>query len=217
METIEYLLSFMLHLDDHLVTFVSQYGVWSYAILFLIIFCETGLVIFPFLPGDSLLFAAGALTAKTGDALNIHVLFVLLLIASILGNTLNYLIGKFIGPKVFRFPNSWLLNKEYLTRAHNFYEEYGSKTIILARFIPIIRSFAPFIAGIGYMSYRQFTLFNVIGALLWIGSLLYVSFFFGNLPFVRDHFSTIIVAIIIISLMPMMIEVVRRSYFKQSA
>jgi membrane-associated protein len=216
MEIIHYLLSFMLHLDQHLVTFVSQYGAWSYAILFLIIFCETGLVVFAFLPGDSLLFAAGALAAKAGDALNIHFLFILLVSASILGNTLNYLIGKFIGPKIFRSPDSWLLNKKYLTRAHEFYEQYGSKAIIIARFIPIIRTFAPFVAGIGYMSYRRFSFFNITGALLWIGSLLYTSFLFGNLPLIRDHFSTIILAIIVISLMPIAIGVLHRSYFKQS-
>ena len=216
MELIHQFLHFILHLDEYLVTFVTMYGVWTYGILFLIIFCETGLVVTPFLPGDSLLFAAGALAAHSQDALNVHVLFILLVTASILGNTVNYMIGKFLGPKVFHSSNSWLLNKKYLEKAHRFYETYGGKTIIIARFIPIIRTFAPFVAGIGYMRTRQFLIYNAAGAVLWIGSLLYVSYLFGNLPFVKDHFSTIILAIIVISLLPPFIEIMKRTYCKTS-
>jgi membrane-associated protein len=205
METIHQLLNFILHIDQHLIAFVAAHGAWTYGLLFAIIFCETGLVITPFLPGDSLLFAAGTITAGANQALNIHQLFILLVIASVLGNSLNYLIGRFLGPKVFHSKNSWLLNKEYLEKAHAFYLRHGGKTIILARFMPIIRTFAPFVAGIGYMSHRQFFMYNVISAILWIGSLLYVSYLFGNLPFIKDHFSTVVMAIIIISLLPAVI------------
>jgi membrane-associated protein len=201
--------NFILHLDTHLVTFIATYGRWVYGILFLVIFCETGFVVTAFLPGDSLLFATGALTAKATGELNIHLLFIILFVASILGNTLNYLIGKFIGPRVFRSNNSIFLNKKHLERAHHFYKQYGGKTIIIARFIPIIRSFAPFVAGVGYMNYWRFTAYNLVGALLWVGSLLYISFMFGNLPFIRDHFSTIILAIIGVSMLPPVIEVLR--------
>lgn len=212
METIHYLINFILHLDVHLVTIMAEYGSWVYGLLFLVIFCETGLVVTPFLPGDSLLFATGALTAKGSGVLSIHLLFILLVAASILGNTLNYMIGRFIGPKVFHSSSSKLLNKKYLERAHNFYKRYGGKTIIIARFIPIIRTFAPFVAGVGNMSYRRFSSYNLIGAVLWIGSLLYVSYLFGNLPFIQQHFSTIILAIIAVSLLPPVIEILRQTY-----
>ena len=215
MDMLHAFFNFILHIDQHMVSFLATYGTWTYILLFLIIFCETGLVVVPFLPGDSLLFATGALTANAAGALNIHLLFILLVTASILGNSLNYLIGKFLGPKVFHSPNSIFLNKKYLEQAHQFYEKYGAKAIIIARFMPIIRSFAPFVAGIGYMNYRRFTAYNVIGALLWIGSLLYVSYFFGNLPFVKEHFSTIILAIIVISLLPPVIEILRQTCQKK--
>jgi membrane-associated protein len=215
MQFIHTFLDFILHLDIHLVSFLSTYGAWTYAVLFLIIFCETGLVVTPFLPGDSLLFAAGALAAHADTtAFNIHILFFLLFAASFLGNSLNYLIGKFIGPKVFHSSNSIFLNKKYLERAHNFYETYGAKTIIIARFIPIIRTFAPFVAGIGYMRSSQFFLYNFIGALLWIGGLLYVSYLFGNLPFIHDHFSTIVMAIIVVSILPAAVEIFRQILLK---
>ncbi len=217
METLHQLLNFVLHLDHHLTTFVTLYGMWTYGLLFLIIFCETGLVVTPFLPGDSLLFAAGAIAAGTSDALNIHLLFVLLVIASITGNGLNYFIGRLIGPKIFFSNKSWFFNKDYLDKAHRFYERFGGKTIIIARFIPIIRTFAPFVAGVGYMSYRQFYFYNIIGAVLWIGSLLYGSYWFGNLPFIKDHFSTVILAIIVISLLPPVIELVRHKCSKTPA
>jgi membrane-associated protein len=214
MQTIQTLLSFFLHLDVHMVSFVAQHGAWVYGVLFLIIFCETGLVFFPFLPGDSLLFAAGALAAKAPTEMNIGLLFILLLMASLLGNQLNYLVGKFIGPRLFRSHHSIFLNKKYLDRASQFYRTYGAKTIILARFIPIVRSFAPFVAGIGSMSSQQFSLYNLIGGVTWVGGILYASFLFGNLPFIRDHFSTIILGIIGVSLLPMVIEVARQAFFK---
>lgn len=216
METIQHLLSFILHIDAHLISFVTTYGIWTYVLLFLIIFCETGLVITPFLPGDSLLFAAGAIAAGSSDALNVHLLFTLLVIASIVGNGLNYYIGRLIGPKIFFSNQSWLFNKNHLVKAHQFYEKFGGKTIIIARFIPIIRTFAPFVAGIGYMSYRRFYFYNIIGAVVWIGSLLYISYWFGNLPAVKEHFSTYVFAIIGISLLPPIIAVLRHKFAKST-
>lgn len=201
MDLIHYLLNIILHLDEHLITFVNLYGIWVYALLFLIIFCETGLVITPFLPGDSLLFAAGAIAAST-ESLNIHMLFILLTCASILGNSLNYAIGYWVGPKLFYSTSSKLFNSAYLKKAHEFYEKHGGKTIIVARFIPIIRTFAPFVAGLSYMQKKTFLAYNFIGAVLWVGGLLYVSYWFGNLPFIKQHFSTVVLTIIMISLLP---------------
>jgi membrane-associated protein len=217
MDTIHYLINFILHIDTQLISFIAAYGDWVYGLLFLIIFCETGLIVVPFLPGDSLLFAAGALTANANSNLNIHLMFVLLLTASILGNMLNFMVGRYLGPKVFHSSDSIFLNKKYLQRTNQFYRKYGGKTIIIARFMPIIRSFAPFVAGIGSMDYRKFTLFNVIGGVLWVGILLYVSYLFGNLPFIKQHFSTIIMAIIVVSLIPPVIEIVRQSLLNQKA
>lgn len=210
-------LNYILNIDDHLLNFVSMYGAWAYAVLFMIIFCETGLVITPFLPGDSLLFAAGALAANSDNALNVHLLFILLATASVIGNTLNYLIGRFLGPKVFCSQKSWLLNKSHLDEAHSFYQRYGGKTIIIARFIPIVRTFAPFVAGVGYMSYSSFLFYNLISAILWIGSLLYISYWFGNIPLVKDHFSYVILGIIALSLIPPILEILRRWYVKLTA
>jgi membrane-associated protein len=204
MEYIQYLIDFILHLDRHLGELVAQYGVWTYVILFLIIFCETGLVVTPFLPGDSLLFAVGALAA-TG-ALDVNWIFVLLTVAAIIGDTVNYWIGHAVGPKVFRGESSRLLNRRHLERTHEFYEKYGGKTIILARFIPIIRTFAPFVAGIGSMSYGKFLLYNVVGAIVWIAIFTYAGYFFGNIPIVKRNFTLVIFAIIIISVMPAVIE-----------
>jgi membrane-associated protein len=175
---------------------------WTYAVLFAIIFCETGLVITPFLPGDSLLFAAGSLAANTSSTLNIQLLFVVLILASILGNKLNYLIGRALGPRVFSANQSWLLNKKHLVEAHRFYEKHGGKTIILARFLPIIRTFAPFVAGVGYMRLTQFSFYNVISAILWIGALVGAGYFFGSLPFIKNHFSIVIYSIVLLSLVP---------------
>jgi membrane-associated protein len=213
METIRTLLEFILHLDEHLISFVTTYGVWTYALLFLIIFSETALIFLAFLPGDSLLFATGALSANTDGALNIHVIFILLLVASVVGNGVNYFLGYWIGPKVFRTDSFWF-NRKHIDQAHYFYERYGGKTIIIARFIPIVRTFAPFIAGIGYMTYRQFFIYNLIGALLWIGGLLYISYWFGNISFVKEHFSLVVLGIIIVSLLPPIFEIVRRKWAK---
>ncbi len=210
MSTLQLFLNFFLHLDQQLTVLIATYGNWMYGILFLIIFCETGLVIFPFLPGDSLLFASGALAATTNNALNIHFLFLILVIASITGNTLNYFIGRWIGPKVFHSAQSWFFNKKHLEKTHAFYDRHGGKTIILARFIPIIRTFAPFVAGIGDMSRKQFLFYNVLSAFLWIGTLLYVSYWFGNIPFVKNNFSFVVIGIIVISLLPPAIEIIRQ-------
>ncbi len=207
MELIKYLIDFVIHLDQHLYELVSNYGAWAYAILFLIIFCETGLVITPFLPGDSLLFAVGALAA-TG-ALDANWSFVLLSIAAIAGDTVNYWAGYLVGPKVFHKEQSRFLNKQHLERTHQFYEKYGGKTIIIARFVPIIRTFAPFVAGIGRMTYARFLLYNVVGGIVWIASFVYAGYFFGNIPVVKRNFTLVVIAIIIISVMPGLIEYLR--------
>jgi len=216
MDILHFLLNFMLHLDDHLIAFVNTYGTWTYVLLFCIIFCETGIIFTAIMPGDSLLFAAGALSANVSETLNVHVLFMLLVTASVLGNCLNYMIGKTLGPMVFRSQHSWFFNKKHLYKAHQFYESYGGKTILIARFIPIIRTFAPFIAGIGYMTFRQFVLYSLIGALLWIAILVYGSFIFGNIPIVKEHFSLVIIAIIILSILPAFVEILRRKYSKST-
>lgn len=192
----------ILHIDVYLVNFVANYGIWTYALLFAIIFCETGLVIFPFLPGDSLLFTAGSIAAHPSSELSIQTLFVFLLIASILGNKLNYMIGRLLGPKIFQFKKTWFFSKKHLLETHAFYEKHGGKTIIFARFIPIIRTFAPFVAGIGYMKMREFTFYNIVSALLWIGTLLSGGYFFGRLPFIQQHFSVVVYGIVAVSLLP---------------
>lgn len=207
MELIKYLIDFILHLDKHLVQLVTQYGVWTYAILFLIIFCETGLVVMPFLPGDSLIFAVGALAAK--DALNFYYVTVLMVIAAILGDTLNYWIGYKLGPQVFRSDSSRWLNRQHLERTHQFYEKYGGKTIIIARFMPIIRTFAPFVAGIGRMSYGRFLVYNVIGGILWIVIFMLAGYWFGNIPIVKRNFTLVIFGIIFVSVLPGVIEYLR--------
>lgn len=204
MELINYFIDFILHLDKHLVELVQQYGTWTYAILFLIIFCETGLVVTPFLPGDSLLFAIGALAAK--DALNVYWVSVLLIIAAIIGDTVNYWVGYYLGPKVFRSESSRWLNRQHLLRTHEFYEKYGGKTIIFARFMPIIRTFAPFVAGIGKMNYGQFLLYNVVGGILWIVIFVAAGYWFGNIPIVKRNFTLVIFAIIIVSVLPALFE-----------
>ena len=208
MELITYLIDFVLHLDVHLGEIISQAGLWTYAILFAVIFLETGIVITPFLPGDSLLFAAGSLVALEGSPLNIVVLWALLAAAAILGDTVNYEIGRFIGPKAFT-SNSRLLKREYLDRTHAFYEKHGGITIFLARFIPIIRTFAPFVAGVGKMSYRHFISYNFFGGLVWTALFIFGGYFFGNLKFVKDNFSLVIIAIILISVLPAVYEVIK--------
>lgn len=205
MEILSDLLSFFLHIDQHLRELASQYGGWLYGILFLIIFCETGLVVTPFLPGDSLLFAAGSLTALADSAMNIHALFLLLTAAAILGDTVNYAAGHYFGEKVFS-PNARVLKQDYLDRTHQFFERHGGKTIVIARFVPIIRTFAPFVAGAGSMTYRHFLFYNVVGAIAWTALFLYGGYFFGNLPFVKQNFTLVILAIIILSIMPGVIE-----------
>lgn len=207
MEPIKYLIDFILHLDKHLVELVTQYGVWTYAILFLIIFCETGLVVMPFLPGDSLIFAVGALSAK--GALNPYGVTTLMIIAAIIGDTLNYWIGYRLGPKVFRSESSRWLNRQHLERTHQFYEKYGGKTIIFARFMPIVRTFAPFVAGIGRMSYGQFLIYNVVGGILWIVIFMLAGFWFGNIPIVKRNFTLVILGIIFVSILPGVVEYLR--------
>lgn len=207
MELIKTFIDLFLHLDQHLTWVFDNYGLWTYLILFLIIFCETGLVVTPFLPGDSLLFGVGALAA--GSALDIGWLFILLSIAAILGDAVNYWIGHLVGPKVFQREDGRFLKKEYLDRTHRFYEKYGGKTIILARFVPIIRTFAPFVAGIGRMSYWRFAGYNIVGGVVWIGSFLFAGYFFGNIPAVKKNFTLVILGIIAVSILPGVIELVR--------
>jgi len=207
---VEWISSFVdviLHLDQHLLVLVQNYGTWIYGILFLILFCETGLVVTPFLPGDSLLFVAGAIAGA--GSMNVHLLVVLLLAAAVLGDSLNYAIGHYIGPKVFRFDDSWFFKKAYVERTHRFFERHGGKTIVLARFVPIIRTYAPFVAGIGAMDYRRFLLFNVAGAVLWVASLTYAGYFFGNLPAVKNNLSLVILGIIVLSISPGIVELLR--------
>ncbi|MBI3039954.1 DedA family protein [bacterium] len=201
------LVNMALHLDKHLLELVGSYGLWVYLILFLIVFAETGLVATPFLPGDSLLFASGAIAATGG--LNPHLIAVILILAAFIGDTVNYWAGNFFGEKIFSREKSWFFNPEHLIKTKKFYEKHGGKTIIIARFVPIIRTFAPFVAGIGKMSYSRFISYNVIGAVLWVVTILYTGYFFGNLPFVKEHFSLVIFAIIIISILPAVIEYLR--------
>jgi membrane-associated protein len=208
MEWIGKAIDLFLHLDKHLGEIIQQYGGWTYAILTLVVFCETGLVVTPFLPGDSLLFAAGALAALPGSPLQVGVLFVLLTAAAIVGDTVNYWIGHKIGPRAFE-GRIRFLKKSHLDRTHEFYEKYGAKTIIIARFVPIVRTFAPFVAGVGSMSYGRFFTYNVVGGVLWVAVCLFAGYFFGNLPFVKANFSIVILAIIAISVMPAVVEIVR--------
>ena len=209
MEFIHFVVDFILHIDVHLAELVAQYGIWIYAILFLILFCETGLVVTPFLPGDSLLFVAGALAALPGNDLNVHLMVTLLVIAAILGDAVNYTIGRLFGEKLFSNPNSKIFRRSYLDKTHAFYDRHGGKTIILARFVPIVRTFAPFVAGMGHMSYRHFALFNVTGALLWVLLFSYAGYLFGDLPVVQENLKLLIVGIIIVSVLPGVIEVWR--------
>lgn len=208
MEIIRTLIDFILHIDEHLVEIVSNYKTWTYLILFLIIFAETGFVVTPFLPGDSLLFAAGAIIAKPESGLNIFITCILLIVAAILGDLVNYHIGDYVGPKAFSGKYK-LLKKEYLEKTQAFYLKHGGKTIIYARFIPIIRTFAPFVAGIGTMSYARFASYNVVGGVLWVTSFLFLGYFFGALPVIKDNFTYVIFAIILLSILPPVIEVIR--------
>jgi membrane-associated protein len=206
MDFVRSVMDLFLHLDEHLNQIVTTYGVWTHLILFAIVFAETGLVVTPFLPGDSLLFAAGALAAI--GSLDLWLLVVLLIGAAILGDTVNYWVGAWIGPRAFS-GNVKFLRKDYLDRTHAFYEKHGGKTIILARFVPIIRTFAPFVAGVGAMSYPRFIVYNITGAVLWVGLFVPLGYFFGNMPTVKENFSLVILAIIAISVMPIAVEAIR--------
>jgi membrane-associated protein len=209
MELLQHLIDFILHIDQHLAELTQKYGLWTYAILFAIVFCETGLVVTPLLPGDSLLFAAGALAALPDSALNVHLVVLLLCAAAILGDTVNYWIGHTLGPVVFE-RNSRFFKREHLVRTQAFYEKHGGKTIVLARFFPIIRTFAPFVAGVGRMHYGRFIGYNILGGILWVVLFTYLGYFFGNLPFVKDNFSLVVLAIIVLSLLPGLLELLRR-------
>jgi membrane-associated protein len=203
------LIDFVLHIDVHLAEISAHYGLWTYGLLFLIIFAETGLVVMPLLPGDSLLFAAGGLTALPESGLNVHLLAFLLFIAAVLGDSLNYWVGSKFGPAVFSREDSIWLRKKHLQRAHEFFEKYGGRAIILARFVPIVRTFVPFVAGVGSMSYRRFLAFNIIGGFVWIYAFIYLGFFFCNVPVVKKNFGLVIIAIIVISVLPIAVELVR--------
>ena len=216
MDLILSFVDFFLHLDAHLAELIGQYGVWTYLILFLIIFAETGFVVTPFLPGDSLIFAAAALAGLHPDILNPLFIFLLLSVAAIIGDSVNYAIGHAIGPRVFR-EDVRFLKREYLDRTHEFFERYGGVTIILARFMPIIRTFAPFVAGVGAMTYGKFLLYNVVGGVLWVGLFSALGYFFGNIPAVKENFTLVIIAIVVLSVLPPIIEVLRARRKKKPA
>ena len=203
------LADFIIHIDRHLAEIIASYGLWTYGVLFLIIFAETGLVVMPLLPGDSLLFAAGAFCAKPETGLNVHLMAGLLLIAAFLGDTVNYWIGRKVGPAVFKREDSIWLRKKHLDKAHAFFEKYGGRAVILARFVPIVRTFVPFIAGVGSMTYPRFMAYNLIGGFVWIYFFTYAGFLFGNQPFVQKNFKLVILALIILSVLPIVIEFVR--------
>lgn len=207
MEFVQLVIDFILHIDRHLAELTAAYGPWIYGILFLIIFCETGLVVTPFLPGDSLLFVAGAIA--TQDAMNIHLMVILLIIAAILGDAVNYSIGRFFGVRLFANPDSKIFRRRHLEITQTFYARHGGKTIILARFVPIVRTFAPFVAGMGHMPYRRFAAYNVVGAIAWVTLFSYAGYFFGNLPVVQSNLHYLIVAIIFVSILPGVIEILR--------
>jgi membrane-associated protein len=209
------LIDFIIHIDKHLTELAATYGSLAYAILFVIVFCETGLVVTPFLPGDSLLFAAGALASN--GAFNVHLLAVLLLIAAVVGDAVNYAIGRRMGPAVFDRKDSKVFRPEYLARTQRYFEKYGAKTIVLARFVPIVRTFAPFLAGVGSMSYPKFAFYNVTGAIAWVGLFTYGGWMFGGTPLVQKNFKLVILAIIVISILPAVIEIIRARREARSA
>ncbi len=201
------IIDFILHAEDHLTEFIANYGVWIYVLLFLIIFCETGLVVTPFLPGDSLLFTVGAMAARPDMNLRVEIIVPLLLVAGILGDSVNYSIGKWFGPKVFQYEGNRFFKRQHLMKTHAFYEKYGGRAIILARFVPIIRTFAPFVAGVGTMSYGKFFLYNVVGAVLWVGLFVGAGYIFGNIPVIQKNLKLVILAIIVVSVLPIAWEV----------
>ena len=207
MELLAQVWDIFLHLDVHLNAWAGTLGPWLYVVLFAVVFCETGLVVTPFLPGDPLLFAAGAWASRAGSPIDLWILIPVIFAAAVIGDSVNYEIGKWLGPKVFTRKDSWLLNQNHLHKAHTFYEKYGGKTIILARFIPIIRTFAPFVAGIGKMTYLHFISYNIIGAAMWVLLFVFGGYWFADLPLVQNHFHYVIVAIIVISVLPAVYEV----------
>lgn len=220
MDFILQLIDIFLNVDKHLAELVAGYGIWVYALLFLIVFCETGLVVTPFLPGDSLLFACGALAAGTASAdggLSMFILVPLLIAAAIIGDAVNYAIGHRVGPGYLEKGKVRFIKKEHLEKTHSFYEKYGGKTIIIARFVPIVRTFAPFVAGIGRMDYRRFALFNVVGAIVWVLVCAYAGYFFGNIPIVQDNFGLVVLGIIFVSVLPIIVEVLRARYAAKKA
>jgi membrane-associated protein len=207
MDAIRFLIDFILHIDQHLQVLCTSYGLWVYVILFLIVFCETGLVVTPLLPGDSLLFAVGSMAAI--GALDLAWVILILIAAAILGDSVNYSVGNYVGPKVFHEEHGRFLNKEYLHRTHAFYEKHGGKTIIIARFLPIIRTFAPFVAGIGSMTYPRFLFFNVFGGVLWVLLFVLAGYWFGNIPVIKKNFSLVIIALVLIPGIPATVEFIR--------
>lgn len=215
MELISNFVDFIIHLDRHLSYILENFGIWCYLLFFVIIFAETGLVVTPFLPGDSLLFALGTFAAV--GSLNVAWVFIILSAAAVLGDNANYTIGKYFGSIILKRQGAWFLKKEHIDRTHSFYERYGAKTIVLARFVPIVRTFAPFVAGVGKMSYLRFFAYNVIGGVLWIAVFLFGGFFFGNIKIIRENFTFTIFAIIIISIMPAVIEVLKERRRKKKA
>ncbi len=215
MDLITSFFQILVHLDQHLSDFAQQYGTWIYGLLFLIIFCETGLVVTPFLPGDSLLFVAGAVAAV--GAMNVYLLMALLILAAILGDTCNYWIGRYVGPRVFRRDDNWFFKRSYVDRANEFFERHGGKTLIIARFLPIMRTYVPFVAGIGKMVYRRFLPYNIAGAFIWIISLTTAGYLFGNMRWVKENLTLVILGIIILSLLPGIIEALRHRAAKRQS
>lgn len=209
MDFIQLTIDFILHIDQHMIQLVQDYHLWTYAILFVVIFCETGLVVTPFLPGDSLLFVAGAITAQPDMPLEIGYLVVIVFAAAVLGDSCNYMIGHFFGKRLFGKPDSKVFKQSYLDKTHAYFRKYGGKTIILARFIPIVRTFAPFVAGMGKMNYYYFMIYNLTGAALWVGLFCFAGYFFGDLPFVQHNLKLLLLAIIVISVLPAVVEIVR--------
>jgi len=207
---VEWLTAFwgvVVHLDQQLRWLVDNYGAWIYALLFLIVFCETGLVVTPFLPGDSLLFVAG--TVAAAGSMDAHLLVALLILAAGLGDSVNYAVGRYVGPRVFKYEDSWFFKRAYVEKTNRYFEKYGGRTIVIARFVPIVRTYAPFVAGIGSMQYRRFLAFNLAGAVLWVALLTYAGYFFGNLPAVKRNLSLVIVGIILVSISPGLAELIR--------
>lgn len=217
MELIQQLFDFVMHIDQHLSYFANEYGLWLYAILFLIIFVETGVVVMPFLPGDSLLFAAGMLAAQPND-LNVVIMMLILFVAAVLGDTLNYTIGKEIGMKAVKTKifGKQFVQPEHIDKTHQFYEKYGSKTIVIARFVPIVRTLAPFVAGIGHMRYSTFITYNVLGGFIWVFGITLAGYFLGNIPLIRDNFSKVVLLIIVLSVLPIVFEVAKEKFSKKA-